>query len=127
MYCKTFFFKISPLKTLLLLAALLSSSLFAAATTLSGKTYATATPATDSCDAIIFLNGRVLKGKIIEVSSAAVRLHRCNISQDSVTVVSTANIRIIRYANGTVEDFAKHSVTNLKKKPPTNAADITTP
>jgi hypothetical protein len=104
------------IKTLFLLAALLSSSLFVSAATLSIKTYAPVAPTTDSCDAITFKNGRVVRATVVSISKKETRFRLCNNPRGPIIVQENSDIAIIRYANGTTEDFSAASIANIGNK-----------
>ncbi|MEY4926591.1 MAG: hypothetical protein RI894_1027 [Bacteroidota bacterium] len=72
----------------------------------------------DSCDVITWKNGRVVRAKIIEMSSREIRFKMCNYQKGPVVVENLVDIASIKYGNGVIDDFTNKTITNS-----TNVAD----
>lgn len=75
----------------------------------------------DSCDEIIFMDGREVKVKINEVGLDEIKYKRCNMPDGPLYVVKKTEIFMVKYANGTKEVFkneaAIYSGNNAIKNP----------
>jgi hypothetical protein len=70
--------------------------------------------ASDSCDLILFRDGREISGKVLEISKNEIRYRKCDLPDGPLFVSRKADIFMIRYANGTKETFqAEAPVTTV--------------
>jgi hypothetical protein len=71
----------------------------------------------DSCnDIILFRNGEQIKAKVIEIGESEIQYQICDTVSGSLTTVSTAKLKQIKYSNGVSEIFEEASKINILQK-----------
>ncbi|MGZ3865142.1 MAG: hypothetical protein ACXVC6_06055 [Bacteroidia bacterium] len=60
----------------------------------------------DSCDTLVLTNGTEILTKILEIGPEVVRYKHCNNPDGPVYVVNAAEVNMIIFSNGTIEEFS---------------------
>jgi hypothetical protein len=72
----------------------------------------------DSCDMILFRDGREVNARVFEISGKEIRYKRCEMPDGPDFVSLKADVFMIRYSNGVTEHFKAEAVTKPQAAPP---------